>query len=180
VRNATNFGALCWQAFAPPGTPPQSEDCLKINIWTGALEEKEKRPVMLWIHGGGFEFGSSEDPRYDGAHMASKGVVIASINYHLGPFGSLALPQLDHGEYKSGNFGLQDITAALKWLRTHIDEFGGDPDRIMLWGESAGAHAVGMLMASSLAKGLFHQAILESGAFWDSEHGQASTCRGHF
>jgi para-nitrobenzyl esterase len=144
-------------------------------VWTAALEEKEKRPAMLWIHGGGFEFGGSEDPRYDGAHMATKCVVVASINYRLGAFGYLALPQLDHGKHKSGNFGLQDIIAALKWVRTHIDEFGGDPDRITLWGESGGAHAIGLLMASPLTKSLFHQAIMESGAFWESEHGEASS-----
>jgi para-nitrobenzyl esterase len=76
VLDATQFGPLCWQAFGPPGTPPRSEDCLKINVWTGAVEEKVKRPVMLWIHGDGFEFESSLDPGYDGAHMATKGVVM--------------------------------------------------------------------------------------------------------
>ena len=85
------FGPFCWQAFVPPGTPPLNEGCLKINVWTSALEKTDKRPVMFWIHGGSFKFRSSEDPRHDGAHMVRKGVVVVSINYCQGVFGYLAL-----------------------------------------------------------------------------------------
>ncbi len=178
VRDATNFGAPCWAA-PTPGPPPQgpkpSEDCLTLNVWTPAKTTTDNLPVMVWIHGGGFEFGSSAMPVSDGANMAAKNVVVVSMNYRLGVFGFLAHDDLDKEGSASGNFGLQDQIAALRWVRANIVRFGGDPANVTLFGESAGAHSVGMLMTSPLAKGLFQRAIGESGAFWDSEHGSIST-----
>ena len=156
-----------------PGTP-FSEDCLTVNIWTGARRPAEKRPVMVWVHGGGFEFGSSMEPNTDGARFAEKGVVLLSLNYRLGVFGFLAHPELDR-EGPSGDYGLQDQLAALQWVRANIAKFGGDPDNVTLAGESAGSHAIGILMASPLSKGLFQKAIGSSGAFWDGEHGSLAT-----
>ncbi|RFU24396.1 hypothetical protein B7463_g11937, partial [Scytalidium lignicola] len=171
VLDATKFGPTPWSALLGAPTPtPQSEDCLTVNVWTAA-ERDEKLPVMVWIYGGGFQFGSSATPDYDGSKLAEKGVVCVSFNYRLGPLGFLALPELDNEEHPSGNFGLQDQIAALRWVRNNIAAFGGDPDNITLFGESAGGHAVGLLMASPLSTGLFHKAILQSGAFWDTEHG---------
>jgi carboxylesterase type B len=172
VRDATQFGARCWSAWQddPTPWPPQSEDCLSLNIWTAAQHADERRPVMVWIHGGGFEFGTSADPSTDGARLAQRGVVLVSCNYRVGVLGFLAHPELDR-EGPSGNYGLQDPLAALRWVQANIARFGEDPDNITVFGESAGAHALGILMASPLAKGLLHKAIGESGAFWDSMHG---------
>jgi para-nitrobenzyl esterase len=130
---------------------------------------------MVWIYGGGFQFGASATPDYNGTNLAAKGVVVVSFNYRLGVLGFLALPELDREGPASGNFGLQDQIAALKWIKANIAAFGGDPDNITIFGQSAGAHSVGILMASPLARGLFHKAILESGAWWDSEHGSLNT-----
>ncbi len=176
VRDATQYGSRCWSALVGtpmPGTP-FSEDCLTVNIWTGARRPAEKRPVMVWVHGGGFEFGSSMEPNTDGARFAEKGVVLVSLNYRLGVFGFLAHPELDR-EGPSGDYGLQDQLAALRWVRANIANFGGDPDNVTLFGESAGSHAIGILMASPLSKGLFQKAIGSSGAFWDGEHGSLAT-----
>jgi para-nitrobenzyl esterase len=129
---------------------------------------------MVWIHGGGFEFGTSADPSTDGARLAQRGVVLVSCNYRVGVLGFLAHPELDR-EGPSGNYGLQDPLAALRWVQANIARFGEDPDNITVFGESAGAHALGILMASPLAKGLLHKAIGESGAFWDSMHGSLPT-----
>ena len=131
---------------------------------------------MVWIYGGGFQFGSSAEPRYDGSMLATQGVVLVSFNYRVGALGFLALSELDkEGPHPSGNFGLQDQLFLLHWVRSNIAAFGGDPDNITIFGESAGAHAVGLLVSSPLSKGLFHKAILESGAFWDAEHGSMPT-----
>ncbi|WP_081477044.1 carboxylesterase/lipase family protein [Sphingomonas sp. PAMC 26605] len=189
--DATQFGMPC---FASPLPGPaaalvQSEDCLTLNIWAPPVASTSsttlrsttskqfglKRPVMVWIHGGGFEFGSSAQPLYDGSNLARHNVVLVSFNYRLGVFGFLAHPALDHEGPASGNYGLQDQIAALRWVRANIAAFGGDPQNITIFGQSAGAHAVGMLMASPQAKGLFAKAIAESGAFWDSEHGSLAT-----
>jgi len=129
---------------------------------------------MVFIHGGGFQFGSGASPTYEGTKIAKQGVVLVTINYRLGNFGFLALPELDQ-EGQSGNFGLQDQIFALKWVRDNINAFGCDPKNVLAFGESAGAHAVGMLMASPLAKSAFDKAIIESGSWWDSEHGSLST-----
>ncbi len=177
ILNATHFGNSCWSFLniAPPPTP-QSEDCLTANIWTGASQAGEKLPVMVWIYGGGFQFGSSAEPRYDGSMLATQGVVLVSFNYRVGALGFLALSELDkEGPHPSGNFGLQDQLFLLHWVRSNIAAFGGDPDNITIFGESAGAHAVGLLVSSPLSIGLFHKAILESGAFWDAEHGSMPT-----
>ncbi|MFL9945118.1 carboxylesterase family protein [Paraburkholderia agricolaris] len=171
VRDATTFGAGCLSALENDQRPgPRSEDCLYLNVWTAAKQADEKRPVMVWIHGGGFQFGSSANPATDGGLLAAKGVVVVSFNYRLGIFGFLAHPDLDL-EAQSGNYGLQDQLAALRWVKTNIADFGGDPDNVTVFGNSAGAMAIGILMASPLAHGLFHKAIGESGAFWDGRHG---------
>ena len=176
IRDATLFGARCWSAWQddPTPWPPQSEDCLSLNIWTTAQHTGERHPVMVWIHGGGFEFGTSADPSTDGARLAQRGVVLVSCNYRMEVLGFMAHPELDR-EGPSGNYGLQDQLAALRWVQGNIARFGGDPDNVTVVGESAGAHALGMLMASPLAKELLHKAIGESGAFWDSAHGSLPT-----
>lgn len=171
VRDASTFGAGCLSSLANDHRPgPRAEDCLYLNVWTAAQEADEKRPVMVWIHGGGFQFGSSANTATDGSLLAAKGVVVVSFNYRLGIFGFLAHPDLD-AEAPSGNYGLRDQLAALSWVKANIASFGGDPENVTLFGESAGAMAVGILMASPLAHGLFHKAIGESGAFWDGRHG---------
>ena len=171
VRNALTFGAGCLSALENDHRPgPRDEDCLYLNVWTAATQADEGRPVMVWIHGGGFQFGSSANPATDGSHLAAKGVVVVSFNYRLGIFGFFAHSDLD-SEAPSGNYGLQDQLAALHWVKANIAAFGGDPDNVTVFGESAGAMAVGILMASPLAHGLFHKAIGESGAFWDGKHG---------
>ena len=180
IRDATVFGARCEGAPllgpAPAGNV-QSEDCLSVNVWSAAQTTSEKRPVMVWIHGGGFQTGvpTPSSPTTDGSSLAADGVVLVSLNYRLGVFGFLAHPALDSEGTPSGNFGLQDQIAALKWVRSNISRFGGDPDNVTIFGQSAGAMAVGMLMSSPLAHGLFQKAIGESGAFWDSEHGSLQT-----
>ena len=175
VHQAARFGSACWQApvpgRSPAASPPQSEDCLTLNVWTPAANGRAGRPVMVWLHGGGFQFGSSAQPVYDGARLAARGVVVVSLNYRLGAFGFLAHPALDREAPGSGAFGLQDQLAALRWVERNIGEFGGDAGNVTLFGESAGAHSVGILLASPLARGLFDKAIVQSGAFWDSEHG---------
>ncbi|KAK4551612.1 hypothetical protein LTR86_011036 [Recurvomyces mirabilis] len=176
VRNATTFGASCYSA-APtyPQHSPVSEDCLFANVWTGALFAIEARPVMVWFHGGGFQFGSSSVPLYNGSKLAEHGVIVVSFNYRLGVFGFLGLEELDQQGTPSGNYGLQDQLAALLWVKENIRAFGGDPENVTVFGQSAGAHSIGILIASPLATGLFHKAILESGAYWDSEHGPLRT-----
>jgi para-nitrobenzyl esterase len=175
--NASTFGASCYASTAavePYFTPP-SEDCLFLNVWTGATLSTEKRAVMAFIPGGGFQFGSSAQPTYDGSNLAKDGVVVVTMNYRLGVFGFLGLNGLDAEGTSSGNYGLQDQVAALEWVQQNIASFGGDPAQVTLFGESAGAHAVGILMTSTLTCGLFSKAILESGAFWDSEAGPLAT-----
>jgi para-nitrobenzyl esterase len=171
VRHALVFGAGCLSSLENDHRPgPRNEDCLYLNVWTAAKEADEKRPVMVWLHGGGFQFGAASNPATDGRLLAAKGVVVVSFNYRLGVFGFLAHPELD-AEAPSGNYGLQDQLAALRWVQANIAAFGGDPGNVTLFGESAGAMAVGILMASPLARGLFHKAIGESGAFWDGRRG---------
>lgn len=154
----TSFGASM-------GGPQQiSEDCLYLNVWTGAAKAGEKRPVMVWIYGGGFGIGMTSTPMYDGANLARRGVVLVSVAYRLGPFGFLAHPELSKESGKgSGSYGIQDQIAGLKWVKKNIAQFGGDPSNVTVFGESAGAKAVGFLVTSPMAKGLFHRAIAESG-----------------
>ncbi|WP_062133432.1 carboxylesterase/lipase family protein [Paraburkholderia monticola] len=175
TRAATQYGNTCWQgtAFGPVDNSHASEDCLFLNVWTGAKTSVERRPVMVWIHGGGFQFGTSGDPRWEGANLAKKGVVVVTLNYRLGVFGFLARADLDAeaGASSSGMYGLLDQIAALQWVKNNIAAFGGDPGNVTVFGESAGAHAIGMLLSSPLAKGLFTKAITESGAFWETPKG---------
>jgi para-nitrobenzyl esterase len=130
---------------------------------------------MVWIYGGWFQFGSSANPLYSGDLLAQQGVILVTFNYRLGVFGFLGVSELEDEGHPSGNFGLQDQLAALNWVKQNIAAFGGDPDNITVFGESAGAHAIGILMASPLAKGTFHKAIMESGARWDRDHGPLTT-----
>ncbi len=171
VRKADQFGALCPQG-GPPGapqgaTPPNmSEDCLTLNVWTGAADASEKRPVYVWIYGGAFIQGTGANPDFDGEALAKKGVVVVTFNYRLGALGFLATPELskESGHAASGNYGLLDDIAALKWLQKNIAAFGGDPARVTIGGQSAGAGSVGFLTQSPLAKGLFVRSIAESHA----------------
>src|SRR5262249_36472627 len=140
------------------------EDCLYLNSWTAA-SAGQKRPVMVWIPGGGFRGGSSSVEIYDGAELAKKGVVLVSFNYRLWKFGFLALPELsqESEHHVSGNYGLLDQIAALRWVRDNISGFGGDPDNVTIFGQSAGSYSTNYLMSSPLAKGLFHRVIGERG-----------------
>jgi len=142
----------------------QSEDCLYLNIWTPAKDAGERLPVMVWIHGGAFLSGSTGMPLYDGTRLAEKGVLVVSVAYRVGPFGFLAHPELSReGGGISGNYGLLDQIAGLRWVRDNIAPFGGDPARVTIFGESAGGISVSMLAASPKAKGLFQRAISQSG-----------------
>ncbi|MEI6079622.1 MAG: carboxylesterase family protein [bacterium] len=140
-----------------------SEDCLNLNIWTPAKSNKEKLPVMVWIHGGGWAWGSGA--MYDGSFIAQKGVVLVNFNYRLGPLGFFAHPQLalESPQGTMGNYGLMDQIAALQWVKKNISAFGGDPNNVTIFGESAGSAAVSLLMISPLASGLFNKGISESG-----------------
>jgi para-nitrobenzyl esterase len=162
VRIAKGFPAMCPQFQFIPG--PQSEDCLGLNVWTPARAASEKLPVMVWIHGGGFVIGASSQSAYDGEPLASQGVVVVSINYRLGIFGFLAHPALSQESPQgvSGNYGILDMVAALEWVKRNIGAFGGDPDNVTIFGESAGGTAVCLLMVVPQAQGLFHKVIAES------------------
>jgi para-nitrobenzyl esterase len=176
VRSATAYGPSCY-ATQPPGAPaiPMSEDCLSLNIWMPSPQFGPPKAVMIWVPGGGFQFGTSADPHYDGAQLAARGVVVVSINYRLGVFGFLARPELDSESGGSGAYGLQDQIAAVRWVQRNIPAFGGNPANITVFGNSAGAHSIGLLLASPQAHGLFTKAIVQSGAFWDSQHGSIAT-----
>lgn len=165
VRDATQFSHACMQT--PSSDFPAdtlSEDCLYLNVWTPARNPSARLPVMLWIHGGGFVAGSGSMKQYEGENLARKGVVVVTINYRLGVFGFLAHPELtqESPHHSSGNYGLLDQIAALKWVQRNIAAFGGDSNRVTVFGESAGGTSIGYLLASPLATGLFARAILES------------------
>jgi len=175
ARDASAWGAKCWSAAAfggPIDTANTSEDCLFLNVWAPAVTDK-KRPVMVFIHGGGFQFGTASDEALSGASLAQKGVLVVTINYRLGVLGYLSNAELDKESkgHQSGMYGTLDQIAALKWVQQNIAAFGGDAKNVTIFGESAGAHSVGILMASPLTKGLIHKAIGQSGAFWESENG---------
>lgn len=145
-------------------TGPLGEDCLYLNVWTAAKNAQERRPVMVWIYGGAFISGVSSLPVYDGTRLAKKGVVLVSIAYRVGPFGFLAHPELSRESgHGSGDYGLQDQVAALRWVKDNIAQFGGDPNRVTIFGESAGGISVSMLTVVPAARGLFQRAISESG-----------------
>jgi len=167
VRACTHFGPACPQpkSMLCQPMPETSEDCLSLNVWTAAASPGENRPVMLWIHGGSCTTGTGAMPYYDGTALARQGVVLVTINYRLGPFGYFAHPLLsrESPEGVSGNYGHLDQIAALRWVQKNIAAFGGDPNCVTIFGESAGAMSVCRLMISPLAKGLFHRAIAESG-----------------
>ncbi len=162
---AKTFPANCPQMPVVPG--PQSEDCLGLNVWTPARSGSTKLPVMVWIHGGGFNIGASSQSAYDGEHLAAQGVVLVSINYRLGIFGFLAHPALNQESPRgvSGNYGLLDMVAALEWVKRNIGAFGGDPSNVTIFGESAGGTAVCLLMVVPQAEGLFNKVISESAAW---------------
>ncbi len=189
VRDTTQFGAVCPQLPYPPTSmyvqkpQPMSEDCLFLNVWSAVKDASERRPVMVWIHGGALTRGSGSIPPYDGTSLAKQGVVVVTVNYRLGPFGFLALPALskESDHQSSGNYGMLDQIAALQWVQKNIAKFGGDPQRVTIFGESAGSWSVCYLVASPLAKGLFHRAIGQSGGAFapmpflkDERHGVPS------
>jgi len=171
VREANEFSPAAMQTFVPglellgAWEQPVDEDCLTLNIWTPGLDDAA-RPVMVWIHGGGFTAGSGSTAIYDGQHLARRGdVVVVTINYRLGALGYLYNPALaDGGDQYSGNYGMRDQVTALRWVRDHIAAFGGDPGNVTIFGESAGGMSVGVLLGAAEAEGLFHRAIPQSGA----------------
>ncbi|HEY3390208.1 MAG TPA: carboxylesterase family protein [Prolixibacteraceae bacterium] len=165
AMQATPMPFSMWTAEFIAPAEPLSEDCLYLNVWTAAKSSAEKRPVIVFIHGGAFTSGSGSVPVYDGTAMAQKGVVFVTINYRVGIFGFFSHPELSkESETKtSGNYGLLDQIEALKWVQKNIAAFGGDPGRVTIAGQSAGAFSVNYLVASPLAKGLFQRAIAESG-----------------
>lgn len=173
TRAADHFSASCMQpgpsAFGPWTLEfllrgPVSEDCLYLNLWTAA-KRTERRPVLVYVYGGGFGSGSGDVPVYEGTHLATKGLVVITINYRVGALGFMAHPELtaESPAHASGNYGLLDQVAALEWVRDNVAAFGGDPKRVTVSGQSAGAMSVALLTASPLARGLFQRAIVESG-----------------
>jgi para-nitrobenzyl esterase len=181
VRPATAFGSSCMQNLSRERLPwtkefmvqnDASEDCLFLNVWTPSLSATAKLPVVVFLHGGGFNEGSGEIAAYDGENLAPKGIVVVTINYRVGIFGFFAHPELtaESPEHSSGNYGILDQIAALKWVKQNAQAFGGDPSKVTVWGQSAGAWSVAFLVASPLTKGLFRaamadSAISQSGAF---------------
>src|SRR5690606_18472097 len=169
VRNATAFSAQPMQRYIWDDMffrgEGKSEDCLYLNVWTPAGSSADKLPVLVYFHGGGMIAGDGSEPRYDGESMAKLGIVVVTINYRLGIFGSFAHPELtkESANKSSGNYGLMDQHFALKWVNKNISAFGGDPGRVTIGGESAGATSVSLQMASPLSKGLFAGAIGQSG-----------------
>jgi para-nitrobenzyl esterase len=177
VRAADQFGRACVQTNAAiANLPAPSEDCLYLNVWSPARSAKEKLPVLFWIHGGGFVAGAPAEQLYHGEWLAKKGVVVVSIAYRLGVFGFLAHPELsaESPQHVSGNYAILDMIAGLQWVQKNIAAFGGDPKKVTIQGESAGAAAVSILCASPLAKGLFRAAIAESGGSFGPVRADAS------
>jgi para-nitrobenzyl esterase len=164
VQNDPKPFRMWTEEFITPNS--LSEDCLHLNVWTGATRPDEKLPVLVWIYGGGFVSGSGACAVYDGTELAKEGIVYVTINYRVGVFGFMAHPELTaESEFKSsGNYGLLDQIAALRWVKENISAFGGDPEKVTIAGQSAGSMSVQSLVASPLARGLFHRAIAHSGA----------------
>src|SRR5690242_2571470 len=166
VRQTTKF------APEPVQGGKGSEDCLYLNVWTPAKSAADHLPVMVYIYGGGFAGGTTSDPWTSGEMLAKKGVVFVSIAYRVGILGFLAHPELsaETTNHVSGNYGLLDQIAGLQWMKRNIAAFGGDPNKVTIFGESAGAISVSMLCASPLAKGLFGRAISQSGGSFGPPH----------
>jgi para-nitrobenzyl esterase len=178
VRDAIAYGSSAPQsepgtrraasamAVAAAGLPAESEDCLVLNVWTPAVHDNRKRPVMFWCHGGGFATGSGSSPVTEGLNLARRGdVVVVTINHRLNVLGFTSLEEAGGSEFAaSGDVGMMDIVAALRWVRDNIAEFGGDPNTVMIFGQSGGGRKVSTLLAMPSAKGLFHRATIESGA----------------
>ena len=176
VFKATKFGDACLQPHGKgrpnitvdePDSPAMSENCLNLNVWTGAKKAGEKRPVMVWIYGGAYTEGGGSTIAYDGNNLAKKGAVVVTMNYRLGTLGFLSHPELtkESGHNASGNYALMDSIAVLKWIKANIAQFGGDPNKVTIMGQSAGACMVAALAGSPQAKGLFQRAVSESGAW---------------
>lgn len=177
VKDALNYGPSAPQtepgtrrttsdlAVAGAGLTSESEDCLVLNVWTPGLRDNRKRPVMLWCHGGGFSSGSGSSPVTEGANLARRGdVVVVTINHRLNVLGFTNLAEFDARNFaQSGDVGMLDIVHALKWVRSNIAQFGGDPNTVTVFGQSGGGRKVGTLLAMPSAKGLFHRAIIQSG-----------------
>ena len=169
VRDALEYGSASPQEKLPLMPPimavdqPESEDCLYLNVWTPAVDDT-RRPVLFWIHGGGFYLGAGSQSIYDGKHLASRDAVVVTINYRMGPFGFVHLDGPTDGAIPAtGNEGLLDQVAALRWVRDNIAGFGGDPDNVTIFGESAGGMSVASLLTMEMAAGLFHKAVVHSG-----------------
>jgi para-nitrobenzyl esterase len=168
LRDALAYGPTAPQVVgrARRGVPAEGEDCLVLNVWTPALGNGRRRPVMVWLHGGGFSYGTGSDAILDGTSLARTGdVVVVTINHRLNVFGYTYLGEAGGSDFAlSGAAGMLDIVAALEWVRDNIDRFGGDPSLVTIFGQSGGGRKVATLMAMPGAKGLFHRAIVESGA----------------
>lgn len=187
VKKCTEFSAspiqnkpqpfYCWSEEFIAKPEPLSEDCLYLNVWTPAKSKSEKLPVFVWIYGGGLNSGSTNCDIYNGEEMAKKGIVFVSINYRVGVLGFMAHPDLtkESGYHASGNYGFLDQIAALKWVQQNIANFGGNPANVTIAGQSAGAFSVNALIASPLAKGLFHKAIPQSGGLLSNRLSQNLT-----
>jgi para-nitrobenzyl esterase len=199
THDATRYGPACFQNSYGTGTflaplaklygrdyPLQkieiSEDCLYLNVWTTEWPPKSAAPVMVWIHGGSNVVGSGAESSYDGTALAAKGVVVVTINYRLGILGSFSHPQLtqESSHHASGNYGLLDQIAALRWVQQNIGQFGGDPARVTVFGESAGAIDAGLLLCSPLASGLMQRVIMESGPVLLDHHPAALAQGEHY
>jgi len=187
VKKCTEFSAspiqnkpqpfYCWSEEFIAKPEPLSEDCLYLNVWTPAKSKAENLPVFVWIYGGGLNSGSANCDIYNGEKMAKKGIVFVSINYRVGVLGFMAHPDLtkESGYQASGNYGFLDQIAALKWVQQNIANFGGNPANVTVAGQSAGAFSVNALIASPLAKGLFHKAIPQSGGLLSNRLSQNLT-----
>ena len=171
VRDASKFGNVCVQRATVytnianmEGSPDMSENCLYLNVWTPAGSAADRLPVMVFFYGGAFTDGGGAAPLYDGTALAERGAVVVTMNYRLGPFGFLAHPALtaESGYASSGNYGILDMVASLEWVNSNVAAFGGDPDNVTIFGQSAGAMAITSLMTSPLAEGLFQRAIAQS------------------
>jgi para-nitrobenzyl esterase len=168
VKATRDFAPACPQPSAADPSLNTSEDCLYLNVWTPAKSANESLPVMIFIYGGAFGKIAGSMPVYNGTALAEKGVVVVTTNYRVGALGFLSHPELDSESpyHVSGNYGLLDQIAALQWVQKNIDKFGGDPSRVTIFGQSAGGESILIHLASPQSKGLFSQAIVESGTFW--------------